>query len=480
MSRGISISTIILSAILISSCATDRIQIAQKKDLACKTPKTRYDYGKNKPILAIKSNNSKYIRYAYHAIWNNTHNGYSSKNITRKDKHPEKFIYSLGETQNYHILTNSGTNELLFLQQILKSSEINLYHYELRKLPDPVRLINEPKDLIISPLQEDILFPINKVNDESGYSYVVLKQEDIDGIIPDESSDEARVSILNTVKSDQSQKTPFQRNEIFILMMAILGGLIPLAAIKASPKLASNISFWAAMNPWKTRFMFAGIQIAMGTAGVLLGERLADNGIHFSDLSRDLLVGAFLTSSMLYPVKYSSINFFKHSYLRQKAFDLALALSGFLLMVNAGNDPGMRASLTNMVSFKGHEQQNLNMLNYNSQKPKQLLYYPNDKQLQNEQTAPQKKETSRGLKSFYTVLALLAALALGFLVAAAACGLSCNGMVGLAFLVGIGGGGLVIAFAVWLIKSIWHPKHKKRIKPSEGTDSIPKEGALQT
>ncbi len=55
-------------------------------------------------------------------------------------------------------------------------------------------------------------------------------------------------------------------------MMAILAGLIPLATIKASPKLASDISFWAAMNPWKTRFMFAGTQIAMGTAGFMLGE----------------------------------------------------------------------------------------------------------------------------------------------------------------------------------------------------------------
>ena len=479
MSRGISISTIILSAILISSCATDRIQVAQKKDLDCKTPKTRYDFGKNKPILAIKSNNSKYFRYIYHASWNNTHNGYSSKNIFGKDKHPEKIIYSLGETKNYIILTNSGINELMFLQQILKTSEINLYHYELRKLPDPIRIINEPKDIIISPSQEDILFPKNKVNNESGYSYVVLKQEDVDGIIPNESSDEARVSVMNTVKSDQSQKTPFHKSEIFILMMAILGGLIPLAAIKASPKLASNISFWAAMNPWKTRFMFAGIQIALGTAGVMLGERLADNGIHFSDLSRDILVGAFLTSSLLYPVKYSSINFFKHSYLRQKAFDLALALSGFMLMVNAGNDPGMRASFTNMVNFKGHEQQNVNMLNYNSQKPKQLLYYPNDKQLQDEQTAPQKKETSRGLKILYTVLAVLAALVLGCLLAAAACGLSCNGMVGLAYLVGIGGGILLIGLAIGVIKSIWHPKYKKRIKPSEGTDSIPQEGTLQ-
>jgi len=480
MSRGISISTIILSAILISSCATDRIQVAQKKDLACKTPKTRYDYGKNKPILAIKSNNSKYIRYAYHAIWNNTHNSYSSKNITRKDKNPEKFIYSLGETQNYHILTNSGTNELLFLQQILKSSEINLYHYELRKLPDPAIIINEPKDLIISPLQEDILFPVNKVNDESGYSYAVLKQEDIDGIIPGESSDEARVSLPNTVKSDQSQKMPFDKSETFILMMAVLAGLIPLAAIKATPKLASNISFWAAMNPWKTRLMSAGIQIALGAAGVMLGEKLADSGVHFSNLSRDVLLGAFLTSSMLYPVKYSSINFFKHSYLRQKTFDLALALSGFLLMVNAGNDPGMRASLTNMVSFKGHEQQNVNMLYDQSKAPKQLVYYQNNNQLQDEQTAPRHKETSRGLKIFYTVLAILVALALGYLVAVAACAIYCNGMIGLSFIVGIGGGALLVVLMIGLIKNIWHPKHKKKIIPSEGTDSISQTGSLQT
>jgi hypothetical protein len=479
MSRGIRISTIILSAILVSSCATDRIQVAQKEDIACKTPKTRYDFGRNKPIQAIKSNNSKYTRYVYHAVWNNTHNGYSSKNITRKDKHPEKLIYSLGETKNYHMLTNSGINELMFLQQILKSSEINLYHYELIKLPDPVRIFNEPKDIIVSPLQEDILFPINKINNVSGYSYVVLKQDGIDDIMPNESSDEVGAPILNKVKSDKSQETPFHKSETFILMMAILAGLIPLAAIKATPKLASNVSFWAAMNPWKTRFMFTGIQIALGTAGVLLGERLADSGVHFSDLSRDLLVGAFLTSSMLYPVKHTSIKFFKHSYLRQKSFDLALALSGFMLMVNAGNDPGMRASLTNMVSFKGHEQQNVNMLYDHSQAPKQLVYYQNDNQLQDEQTAPRHKETSRGLKIFYTILAVLAALALGYLVAAGACAIYCNGMVGLAFVVGIGGGALLIAFAVWLIKSIWHPKHKKGIKPSEGTDSIPQTGTLQ-
>lgn len=479
MNKGIGISTIILSAILIYSCATNRIQVAQKENLACKTPKTKYDFGKNKPIQAIKSNSRKYTRYLYHASWNNSHNGYSSKNITRKDKHPGKLIYGLGKTKINPIVTHSGINELMFIQPILKSSEINLYHYELKILLAPVRTINEPKDIIISSSQEDILFPTNKVNNESGGSYVVLKQEDIDDIMPNEYSDEAGVSIPNTVKSDQSQKLPFHRSETFILMMAILAGLISLATIKVTPKLSADISFWAAMNPWKTRFMFAGTQIALVTAGILLGERLANNGIHFSDLSRDLLLGAFLTSSFLYPVKRTSIKFFKHSYLKQKAFDLALAISGFMLMVNAGADPGMRASLTNMVNFKGYEQQNVNILHDQSQAPKQLLYYQNDKQLKDEQTAPQNKETSRGLKILYTVLTALGILVLGFFVAAAACGLSCNGMVGLAFLTGIGGAGLLVGLAIWAIKSIWHQNNKKRIKPSEGTYSKPQESTLQ-
>jgi hypothetical protein len=464
--REIITSIILLSGILITECATNRVFIKHKEDLACKTPNIRYDFGKNKPIRPIESKNIKYIKYILHSTRNFTHNNISSNNISRSDNQSGKLIHDFGESKNYHRLVHSNIKELMSLQEILKSSEINPNHYELRKLPTPVRTIYEPKDNILIPTQKDILCRINKVKNEISYSYVVSEQEDMNNIIPKESSDEPGISILNTLKSDQSTKTPFHKSETYILMMAFVAGLIQLATIKATPNIVTNISFWAAMNPWKTRFMFATIQIALGITGVLLGERLADNGIHFSGFSRDLLLGAFLTSSMLYPVKGTSIKLFKHSYLRQKAFDLALVISGLLLMVNAGNDPGMRASMTNMVTFIGHEQQDVNIINDNSQASKQLVYYQNEKQLQDNQTAPRKNETSKGAKGLFTFLVVLATLVLGCLLAIAACGIYCNGMVGLAFLVGIGGGGLLIGLAIWVIKSIWHPKHKNRMKPS--------------
>ncbi len=105
------ISTILLFAILISSCATDRLQVSMRKDLECKTIKTRYDYGRNKPIQTINSDNRKYARYVYHATRNNIHNGIASKNMTKKDKHPGNLNYVLEENKNYPDLADFGKSE---------------------------------------------------------------------------------------------------------------------------------------------------------------------------------------------------------------------------------------------------------------------------------------------------------------------------------------------------------------------------------
>ncbi len=53
----------------------------------------------------------------------------------------------------------------------------------MNKLPDPGGINNESKDIMISPSQENMSFPINTGNHQSEYSIVNLKQEDVTDII---------------------------------------------------------------------------------------------------------------------------------------------------------------------------------------------------------------------------------------------------------------------------------------------------------
>jgi hypothetical protein len=455
---------------MISSCATDRIQYSQIEEIDCKTPETRYHQGKNLPIHAIKSNNRKYTRNVNLTAWNRKHHSYSANNL-KKEKHSEKLVYDSGEGKRSRILIYPGIEEVISLQQIPKNSEISLYFSDMKHIPDLMQLSDEKNDFIKSTLQEDYKIP--------AYSYALLNQDEYD-IFLTELILVAPELIQYPLKSNQSQEAPSPKNGTFILLMALLGGLITLAAIKATPNLGKNISFWAAMNPWKTRIMFTGVNIGLGIGGVFLGEKLAGNGVHFSDLSGDLLLAVFLTSALLYPVRYSSIKLLKHSFFKQKVFDMALALSGFILMINAGNtNPGLTASFTNMINLKSNEQQNVNMSNAPNKVQKQLVFYQDEKQLQDEQAIPQKKGMSLALKILLTVLTVMAGLGLGYLLVFAACGLACNGMEALAYLVGIGGGILLILLAVLAIKSIWHPKHRVRIKSPKAPETMPQESPLQ-
>jgi hypothetical protein len=469
MSNGIRISAFILSAILISSCATDKIRYTQ---LDCKTQKARFHTKKNIPVHAKRSNNRQYASYVNQTTWSKKLNSHFLKSIIKNDKHSKTLTSGFGETKSSGIKRYSGIKETIYLQHIQKSPEISLEYSGLRNTPYLSQLNNEKEDVIKNPSSEDF----NSIT----YSNNLLNNKKVDDIALTELNDKTGVLILNPLKPDQMQETPSHRNGYFILIMMLIAGLIPLAAIKAWPDFARNISFWAAINPWKTRFMFTGIHLGLATSGVLLGGRLADSGIQFSDVSGNLFLATFFTSALLYPVRYSSIKLFNHSYFRQKAFDLALAMSGFMLMVNAGNTkPELTASFVSMINPKGQELQGVNLFNNHSPAQKQLVYYQDKQQLQDEQVIPQKEEMSRGTKILLTVLAVLGGLILAFLLAAAACGLSCNGLEGLAYIVGIGGGALLIGLVIWVIKSIWHPKRTRRIKPSEGTNPMRQESAVQ-
>lgn len=475
MKKGIRISVVALSAVIIASCATDRIHRVSKEDLACKTPETKYDYGRNLPIREIKTNNRKYSRYVHRASWNNIHTRSASKNLTRVDKDPVTIVAGQGIIKADNTPAFPGIDRQTIDRQMIiwSASEENKDQLEKLRGPAAASLISA-EIIAILPLETSPTPEIITYNPFSASG-----QEYMESSLPKSYPGQADVSVHATENPEQSQNKPFGNSEAFVFIMALLVGLIPFAAIKAYPNLAANVSFWAATNPWKTRLMFAGTNTAMIAGGLMLGEHLADSGIHLSGLSRYLLMGTFFASSLLYPVRNASSHILKHSYSKQKAFDLAVAISGFMLMVNAGNDPAVRATLTNMVSLNNRDHQYENTLNGNHQAPQKLIFYEPVEKIQDEQKTAEEEKQIRNKKIGSTAAVSFLALLAAFVVAVGACGLSCNGMAGLAALTGIGGGGLVIGLTIWAIRRIWHPRVVKEIKPKEDAAPVMAKGTFR-
>lgn len=478
MKNGTGISAVVLSAVIIASCATDRIHGVRKDDLACKTPESKYDYGKNLPVRAIKSSNRKQARFAHRTSWNKAHPGSASNKISRADKDAAKVVPEAGFTKAPVIKVFPDANRYLPVRQMALNKEPASETDRLEILIEHAAVTSAAADIITFPDPQESMVAANDTDHGPVFSDDITLLEPVAVQTPEELSEEAVAAAQTTDNPDRPANKPFSNGEAFVFLMALLAGLIPFAVIKASPDLAANISFWAATNPWKTRLMFTGVNTGLIAGGLMLGDSLAENGIHFSDPSRYLLLGTFLASTLLYPLRNTSSRILKHSYSKQKALDLAVAISGFMLMVNAGNDPQVKATLTNMVSLNKHNQQYENTLSAYGQVPQNLIYYTAAENIQDDQKTTEEKVIHRK-KIGKTVLVVLAAILLALLVAYGACGLSCNSMVGLAALTGIGGGVLVILFTVWGIRRIWGRKSERRLKPPAETDTLLTKGTYR-
>lgn len=479
MHKGIPVSVMVLSAVMIASCATNRIHEARKSDLACKTPQSKYEYGRNLPTQAIRSNNRKYARNSDRTSWNNNRNRFAQRRNTRPVNDKDAFQNDQDRIDNLILPVWPGvdqqTNNLFSNLQ----SETNLLNDQYVKLRSPAGSSRIHEDIFIPPSDEVTPVVADIANDNQVQTSDTHWKKYTEGTIPAESPDETIVQSQNTNVPVQQQDEPSGRSEAFVYIMALLAGLIPFSVIKAYPGLAANISFWAAMNPWKTRLMFAGTNTAMIVGGLMLGENLADSGIHFSGISRYLLMGTFFASSLLYPFRNTSNRIFRHSYSKQKAFDLAVAISGFMLMVNVGNDPGARTVMTNMATFNTRDRQFENTVTGTGQTPRNLMYYETVGQVQDDQKTTDADERIRKEKIGNTVLVSILALLVAFGITVGACALSCNGMTGLAALVAIGGGGLLIGLTIWAIRKIWGPRSARKTKPPVVADPLPVKGTYR-
>jgi len=418
--------TRILFAILISSCAANRIETIRNPDqltniksghfkgseLACKSPNIQQHGNNNKAFRSVQSALHRPVDLSLH--W------------SRKGK----------------MNTSSTYRSPVQVESILIQRE---------RIDEAIGL-----DL------PEILFPIKNTTDGPIYSIVSLKQKDKENIIVKKYPIKYRIPILHDVYSNQQKHQLYHMRQGHVYLAVLLAGLLSLAALKITPDLAGNLSYWAALNQGKTRFIISVIQIMTGFAGLILGTKMAYMGTQFSDLSKGIVAATFFTSLLLYPVRKSRIKFIRRTYFRQKKHDLVLFLSGFMFMVYAGNYySGQINSLTHIADKQDYIQQQEYVQMENDQLQNPPVFLQRVSQEQDKPAAPPKDGWSIGLKVFLIILTFGVSAGLGYGVAVLSCELSCSGLNGLAVIVAIGGAALIAALIYISMKAIFNPKHKR-------------------
>ena len=143
MSRGIVLSAVILSALIVTSCATDRINIKRNNVTACKTPESRYDYGK-KTMQSVRTKGRNHPASGYIIARNDHHKGSAIKKTPRKNTGPVRSVNeTLKASNNSQLSYPALNNEISF-----SNTPGNLYldppDYKLLNFPaDQLRVINQ-------------------------------------------------------------------------------------------------------------------------------------------------------------------------------------------------------------------------------------------------------------------------------------------------------------------------------------------------
>ncbi len=415
--------TRIMFAVLISSCAANRIdhlttpdQLSEIKsghfkgsEIACASPGIHYPGHNDKAFRSGQSPKHRPAELALHKS-RKTKNNISSARTSRKQV----------------------KNILLYRERLGENIAMDLPEINLPEKQKP----NTP-----------------------AFSLVTLNQKDKDKTVSNKYPAKNRIPVLIHINPNQPKLQPYHKWESFIYLTVILAGLLSLTGFRITPDLAGNISYWAALNPRKSRFIISVIQIMTGMAGLIIGMKLAYMGNHFSDLSKSIVAATFLTSVLLYPVRKSRIRLLKRTYFRQKIHDLVLFFSGLMFMVYAGNSYSKQInSLTNLGGKQEFRDQQEYVQLEKDQPHDPTVFLQNANLEQDKPATPPKDRWNVGLKAFFTVLA---AVLLGFGVAALSCELSCSGLNGLAIIVAILGAALIAFFLYFSMKAIFNPKHKR-------------------
>ncbi len=233
-----------------------------------------------------------------------------------------------------------------------------------------------------------------------------------------------------------------------------------------------SISFWAKHNPWKARLIIVVSHILLILIACWVGIKLFSYDFQIPALLLYLFILIFIIAAAFYPAEK------KKNYLHQKISDFTLAASTFCMIICLANNQTISGTIFNTIKASSHSSIKPGKETPTAEQILASLKYRDKSSLTKTEKRILKKEFKDQLK-IYTkakisgnrstagdaaliMLAIIVALGLLYVVAALACGISCNGSEGAAIVVAVLGTAAVILGLVLVIKRITRGPRKKK------------------
>lgn len=301
-----------------------------------------------------------------------------------------------------------------------------------------------------------LAYPGSKVNSAISYDQTSSDKQSR------EIKNEVTPTLTVTERSNKSEKSFLENNSVPIMMGA--SGLFSLLMFSLTQSRAKKFSYWAAENPWKARGIIAGIHVTTCLSALALGHHLYGQEIYISEAVNYTALSVFTTSCLLYPTKNPSFSF-THSYFAQKANDIALFTSGAVMVLCAGNHYHItQQPVTSEVVFS---LSSANTFEKNIHLVKNKKDFKKEKGELRQET---KKELSIGAKVALTLLVSMALFVASYGILSLSCSLACAGNEGLAVIVAVGGGALMLLLSILAFRGIFGRKRKSK-KVMEATEA---------
>jgi len=240
-----------------------------------------------------------------------------------------------------------------------------------------------------------------------------------------------------------------------------------------------KISTWAKNNKWLARILVIVCHILLNAIGIITGILISDLGINIPVAALPFLIIVVLCSFIFYPRKPEKRNNIDKNvfYTQRKRWDFILAASTFLIILYIGNHfdnplknySGIYAAVSSASSLPGDStiKSYKKIADFNASlkdNDGKLLKWKERKKVLKEQLKGIRKsgDLSKGEKAALTIVSILLALGLLYVVAALACGLACNGADAAAWVVLIGGTAVVALILVIVMKAIYSNRKARR------------------